>query len=1318
MTLKKFSFILFIFVVSSNAAAYTRITTSTGQLPKWSSMPVPYWINDRGSSQISNGSEFTAVHASFQTWQNVQNAGIRFNYLGATSIRTAGRDGFNVISFADDSTPLGSSTVAVTFQFFRSDLGQVVHDDADIVFNPALNFSTSGETGKFDIQAVAIHEIGHFLGLDHAGLISSVMVPFASLSQLDQRTLEYDDIAGVMDLYPGTSAAPALGVIQGTILAGTTPVFGAHVVAVDSGGTALVSTLSQPTGSYTINFLPPGSYRVYAEPLDHPVTEAFVGGGSNSFYRNLKTDFGTTYFGGVSTLTEAATIEVTANGTATANIQTLPRNSTGLNLTRPAFGLRVARGTHETLRIGGDDVTAGIAITASSPGLILDSPAFGGRLASVAPVSASMDLFVSDSAPLGPKNIAANRGPAGSIVSGAVVVTEPRPQTDSVEPSSGPVQGGSLVTISGSNFRPGADVFLGGVPAVNVQVVNAGTILATTPANSPGPMSMVVFNSDGAWSVRSQAFTYNAPPPSISRVSPLSGAPTTTVTIEGENFDTRAQNIEVLFNGVSARVVTAASNVITTIVPFGATSGPLTISVYGRGAAGPNFTVTSAPANTNTAGAAFNFIDASAATGGTNHSFNSSDDAVAFAALPFTFSLFQDIYLAGSRITIATNGWLSLEAIAVAEFQNASLPAQTVTRPGGSPGTVPASLIAPFWDDLVLKSGSLVASRTIGTAPNRQFVIQWWNVGILDEEGRDQNAALTFEAILFEGSNDIQFLYRTMTGPRSDGSSATIGAQDLKRRTAIQSGFNQAIVRSGFLTTYRFKDGAYTAETPDVTAPSKPVVADGGAATNNRTELFASWTASDPESGIREYQYAIGATAGGTDVRPYTSTTQSSAVVTGLTLQTGVTYYFAVKAINGFGLTSETGVSDGIRLDTAFQPQVKVVPSAPQGQSEFSGIALLAPTAMSVVLKAMNSSGALIGRAGVRNPATVTLAAGQQYARLVNEIFGFQTFDGWIEAEASGAGLGIFTATGSWNLAQIDGSVARDASTDFVLFHSGAAASLVNPSTRASNVTISEFGNAASQSLVIPARGHTALTVTGVVRVRSSEALAAIERSPSAGKLAINAGVPVSDGALSLVFPHAVTGAGYSSVLTLANTGSLPLTLTIAFGGSSGTLRIDPNASARLSIASFLELPAEPIRAGAVRVTAQVPLFGGSTPALLGVLDIENSTGLVTMGSRPAATEFSFPHVAHGNGLFTGLAFATGDRAAGITIDIYPAAGGTPKSQTIILEANQQLARLISELVPAVTVQSGGYIRIRSDAPIWSWEIYGSNLVMASGPPL
>src|SRR5438552_15215901 len=201
-------------------------------------MPVSYWINESGLSQISNGSEFQAVNGSFQTWQNVQTADVRFIYRGTTSTRTVGRDGMNLISFADDSTPLGSSVIAATFSFFRSDSGAIVTDEADIIFNPAFQYSTSGEENKFDIQSVLTHEIGHVLGLDHSALVSSVMVPFAAVSQLDQRTLAYDDIAGAVEMYPRTSALPPVGEIRGTLQAGTTAVLGAQIVALDDNGTA------------------------------------------------------------------------------------------------------------------------------------------------------------------------------------------------------------------------------------------------------------------------------------------------------------------------------------------------------------------------------------------------------------------------------------------------------------------------------------------------------------------------------------------------------------------------------------------------------------------------------------------------------------------------------------------------------------------------------------------------------------------------------------------------------------------------------------------------------------------------------------------------------------------------------------------------------------------------------------------------------------------------------------------------------------------------------------------------------------------------
>jgi hypothetical protein len=100
---------------------------------------------------------------------------------------------------------------------------------------------------------------------------------------------------------------------------------------------------------------------------------------------------------------------------------------------------------------------------------------------------------------------------------------------------------------------------------------------------------------------------------------------------------------------------------------------------------------------------------------------------------------------------------------------------------------------------------------------------------------------------------------------------------------------------------------------PDTTAPTTPVVSDDGDSTTNLTQLHATWTSSDQESGVAEYQYAIGTSAGGNDVVEWISAgTDTSATSTGLSLSVGTTYYFSVKAQNGEGLWSDVGTSNGV----------------------------------------------------------------------------------------------------------------------------------------------------------------------------------------------------------------------------------------------------------------------------------------------------------------------------------------------------------------------------------------------------------------------
>lgn len=76
------------------------------------------------------------------------------------------------------------------------------------------------------------------------------------------------------------------------------------------------------------------------------------------------------------------------------------------------------------------------------------------------------------------------------------------PDIASISPSSGPVAGGTEVTIRGENFSttscpPGWScdpvyVSFGGVLASNVRVLDAGTLVATTPANLPGNVRVTV----------------------------------------------------------------------------------------------------------------------------------------------------------------------------------------------------------------------------------------------------------------------------------------------------------------------------------------------------------------------------------------------------------------------------------------------------------------------------------------------------------------------------------------------------------------------------------------------------------------------------------------------------------------------------------------------------------------------------------------------------------------------------------------------------------------------------------------------------------
>ena len=61
------------------------------------------------------------------------------------------------------------------------------------------------------------------------------------------------------------------------------------------------------------------------------------------------------------------------------------------------------------------------------------------------------------------------------------------PTFTSVVPATGPTNGATPITITGTQFQSGANVNINNLPADNVQFVSATSITATTPAFRLGP---------------------------------------------------------------------------------------------------------------------------------------------------------------------------------------------------------------------------------------------------------------------------------------------------------------------------------------------------------------------------------------------------------------------------------------------------------------------------------------------------------------------------------------------------------------------------------------------------------------------------------------------------------------------------------------------------------------------------------------------------------------------------------------------------------------------------------------------------------------
>ena len=270
---------------------YSHFGTGVGTVRlHWTTMPVRWFATDRGVPGVSSAQFRSAVENAFNTWQGVDTASIQTVFAGFTSLDPFQDDGLSVLGFQNH--PEMDRVLGATTFVYDDDSGDLV--EADIFFNSFFEWSTAvgGDQARFDLESIALHEIGHFLGLGHSALgetemrpeggrrvlgSGSVMFPIAfGRGAIADRALQPDDIAGISDLYPASGFEDSTGGIQGSVRRGNVGVVGAHVVAFNIRTRALVGgfTLGQQ-GEFQILGLAPGPYVLRVEPLDDADLDSF-----------------------------------------------------------------------------------------------------------------------------------------------------------------------------------------------------------------------------------------------------------------------------------------------------------------------------------------------------------------------------------------------------------------------------------------------------------------------------------------------------------------------------------------------------------------------------------------------------------------------------------------------------------------------------------------------------------------------------------------------------------------------------------------------------------------------------------------------------------------------------------------------------------------------------------------------------------------------------------------------------------------------------------------------------------------------------------
>jgi len=204
-------------------------TTPQTGAPPIDTTPIAYLLQADGSVDVPGEAEKEAIGRAASTWTQHQcSAGVYPNVALARGVDYVPRDlgdndatntWRNIILWLEGGAkgdwPGDSQTIALTTNIYSLSTGSVL--TSDMAFNGVdFHFRAKGNDGKmygcsptgaagttcYDVEVVAVHEFGHFLGYNHVQCTDAVMYPRAEPTSSGPTVLSIHEQTGLCAVYP------------------------------------------------------------------------------------------------------------------------------------------------------------------------------------------------------------------------------------------------------------------------------------------------------------------------------------------------------------------------------------------------------------------------------------------------------------------------------------------------------------------------------------------------------------------------------------------------------------------------------------------------------------------------------------------------------------------------------------------------------------------------------------------------------------------------------------------------------------------------------------------------------------------------------------------------------------------------------------------------------------------------------------------------------------------------------------------------------------------------------------------------------------